>query len=129
MIPDSWIAHRITIVCAETRKENEKMTKEQLLACLKKNATLDEVRTRKIILISECIASMVNAIVIGGIEIAAALTENVELAKEAAKKIDIGGYISTVLHLFSDIRFISKIKKDFIAKAIEEGYKEKLAAV
>ena len=123
------ITHRITIVCTETRKESEKMTKDQLLACLKKNATLNEVRTRKIILISECIASAVNAIVIGGIEIAAALTENAGLAKEAAKKIDIGGYISTVLHLFSDIRFISKIKKDFIAKAIEEGYKEKLAAI
>ena len=31
--------------------------------------------------------------------------------------------------LFSDIRFISKIKKDFIEKSIEENYKEKLAKV
>ena len=77
--------------------------------------------------ISECIASSVNAIVIGGIEIGAALTKNEALAKEATKKLDIGGYISMVLHLFNDIRFITKIKKDFIVKAIEENYREKLA--
>ena len=120
------IAHRIAIICEGNHIENKKITKRQLLQSLKKNATLNEVRTRKVILISECIASSVNAIVIGGIEIAAVMTENGELAKEAAKKIDIGGYISTVLHLFSDIRFISKIKKDFIAKSIEENYREKL---
>ena len=63
----------------------------------------------------------------GGIEIAAAVTDNTELAKEALGKLDIGGYLSTIIHLFKDIRFISKIKKDFIAKSIEENYKEKLA--
>ena len=121
------VAHRITITCEDNKKNNEHITKEQLLQSLKKNATLNEVRTRKVILISECIASSVNAIVIGGIEIGAALTKNEPLAKEAAKKLDIGGYISMVLHLFNDIRFITKIKKDFIVKAIEENYREKLA--
>ena len=121
------VAHRITIICDDNKKNNEHITKEQLLQSLRKNATLNEVRTRKVILISECIASSVNAIVIGGIEIGAVLTENEVLEKEAAKKIDFGGYISMVLHLFSDIRFITKIKKDFIAKAIEENYQEKLA--
>ncbi|UGQ08124.1 hypothetical protein [Streptococcus anginosus] len=51
------------------------------------------------------------------------------MAKDAIKKLDIGGYISTVFHLFTDIRFITKIKKDFIAKAIEENYQDKLAQV
>lgn len=90
---------------------------------------LHEVRTRKVIIISESIASLVNAIVIGSIELFAVYTENEKMAKDAIKKLDIGGYISTVFHLFTDIRFITKIKKDFIAKAIEENYQDKLAQV
>lgn len=121
------VAHRITIAIEENAKASECLTKEQVVQSLKKNATLNEVRTRKVIVISECIASSVNAIVIGGIETAAAYTENEVLAKEALKKLDLGGYLSTVIHLFSDIRFISKIKKDFIAKAIEGNYQEKLS--
>lgn len=85
------------------------------------------MRTRKVIMISESIASSVNAIVIGSIELFAVYTENEKMAKDAIKKLDIGGYISTVFHLFTDIRFITKIKKDFIAKAIEENYQDKLA--
>lgn len=123
------VAHRIAIICECNKNNNEKITKEQLLHSIKKNASLNEVRTRKVIIISECIASSVNAIVIGGIEIAAAYTDNEKLAEKALKKLDIGGYISTVIHLFSDIRFITKIKKDFIAKAIEENYQEKLSEI
>ena len=81
------------------------------------------MRTRKVIIISESIASSVNAIVIGSIELFAVYTENEKLAKDAIKKLDIGGYISTIFHLFT------KIKKDFIAKAIEENYQDKLAQV
>ena len=75
------------------------------------------------------LASLVNAIVIGSIELFAVYTENEKMAKDAIKKLDIGGYISTVFHLFTDIRFITKIKKDFIAKAIEENYQDKLVQV
>lgn len=75
------------------------------------------------------LASLVNAIVIGSIELFAVYTDNEKMAKDAIKKLDIGGYISTVFHLFTDIRFITKIKKDFIAKAIEENYQDKLAQV
>lgn len=75
------------------------------------------------------LASLVNAIVIGSIELFAVYTENEKMAKDAIKKLYIGGYISTVFHLFTDIRFITKIKKDFIAKAIEENYQDKLAQV
>ena len=123
------VAHRITIICEENSKESKHITKEQLIQSLKKNATLNEVRTRKIIVISESIASAVNAVVIGGIEVVAVKTENGKLAQEAVKKLDIGGYISTIIHLFNDIRFISKIKKDFIAKAIEENYRAKLEGI
>lgn len=82
---------------------------------------LHEVRTRKVIIISESIASLVNA----GI----ALITVKRGAGDLVKKVDIGGYISAIFHLFNDIRFITKIKKDFIAKAIEENYQDKLVQV
>lgn len=115
------VAHRTTIVCEENKKNNETITKDQLLQSLKKNVTLHEVRTRKVIIISESIASLVNA----GIVLIAVKRG----AGDLVKKVDIGGYISTIFHLFNDIRFITKIKKDFIAKAIEENYQDKLAQV
>ena len=101
------------------------ITKEEFLESLKKNKTLNEVRTRKVIVLSESIASIANAIVVGAVEVGATYFENAELAKNAIKYLDLGGYLSTIIHLFSDIRFINKIKKEFIAKAVENNYKEK----
>lgn len=95
--------------------------KSSLLFYDGENVTLHEVRTRKVIIISESIASLVNA----GIVLIAVKRG----AGDLVKKVDIGGYISTIFHLFNDIRFITKIKKDFIAKAIEENYQDKLAQV
>lgn len=67
---------------------------------------LYEVRTRKILLISNAIAStstIVNA----------AVTSN-------PKNLDIGSLLNTVTHLFSDIRFIARIKKEFIENEISD---------
>ena len=75
------------------------------------------------------IASAANAIVIGAMEVCAACTSNSELSEEAIKYLDLGGYLSTIIHLFTDIRFITKIKKTFIAQAVENNYKEKLDAI
>ena len=61
---------------------------------------LYEVRTRKILLISNSIASTSSIIY-------AAVTKN-------PKNLDIGGLLVTITRLFSDIRFIAKIKKEFI---------------
>ena len=125
------VAHRITIVCEDNKKKGaEKLvTKEELINSLKKQQTLNEVRTRKVIVISESIASAANAIVIGAMEVGAACTSNSELSEEAIKYLDLGGYLSTIIHLFTDIRFITKIKKTFIAQAVENNYKEKLDAI
>lgn len=65
---------------------------------------LFEVRTRKILLISNAIAStstIVNA----------AITNN-------PKNLDIGSLLNTVTHLFADLRFIAKIKEEFIENEI-----------
>ena len=65
---------------------------------------LFEVRTRKILLISNSIASTSTII-------NAAITSN-------PKNLDIGSLLNTVAHLFTDIRFIAKIKQEFIENEI-----------
>ena len=66
----------------------------------KKSRDIYEIRTRKILLISNVIASSSNVIT-------TYITAN-------PKKLDIGGLLVTIARLFSDVRFITKIKKDFI---------------
>ncbi len=125
------VAHRVTIICEDNKNQGKDtlISKEELIQSLTKQQSLHEVRTRKVILVSESIATIANAAVIAGVEIGAAYSGNAELSEKALKYIDIGGYLSTVIHLFSDIRFISKIKKEFIAQAVENNFKEKLDAL
>lgn len=67
---------------------------------------LYEVRTRKILLISNSIAStssVVNTVI-----------------SENPKNLDIGSLLNTVSRLFTDVRFITKIKKEFIENEISD---------
>ena len=73
---------------------------------------LYEVKTRKILLISNAIASTSTII-------NAAITEN-------PKNLDIGGLLNTVSHLWIDIRFITKIKKEFIEAEIQKQFQMEL---
>lgn len=61
---------------------------------------LYEVRTRKILCISNALASAGNIVYAVGIE--------------DWQKLDVGGIMITLYRLFTDIRFISRIKKQFI---------------
>ena len=70
---------------------------------------LFEVRTRKILLISNSIASSSSII-------ASSFTKNIQT-------LDIGSLLSTVTHLFSDIRFILKIKQEFVQNEIDKTLK------
>lgn len=77
-----------------------------------------EVRTRKIILYSNIIASTSNAI-------ACCLTKNVNL-------LDVGGGLVTITRLITDVRFICKVKDEFIENKINEnfeGIKEEVNAL
>lgn len=76
---------------------------------------LYEVRTRKILLISNMIASSSTVI-------NATVTSN-------PKNLDIGSLLNTVTHLFSDVRFISKIKEEFIESEISEEMKKEIMAI
>ncbi len=64
-----------------------------------------EVRTRKILLISNSIASASTII-------NASITSN-------PKNLDIGSLLNTVTHLFLDIRFIARIKQEYIEAQIQ----------
>ena len=69
-------------------------------------------RTKKILLISNSIAStstIVNT----------AITKN-------PKNLDIGSLISTVAHLFLDMRFIAKLRHEFVEKKIDEKLQKEI---
>lgn len=71
-----------------------------------------EARTKKILLISNSIATTSTII-------NATITNN-------SKNLDVGSLISTVGHLFTDIRFIAKLKHEFITREIDKKLQEEL---
>lgn len=77
-----------------------------------------EVRTRKILLFSNTISSTINLAYVG---------VNAYIGNEAAwKKLDAGGLLVTLWRLFSDIRFITRIKQQFIQEEMDKVTKESL---
>ncbi|MFA5636703.1 MAG: hypothetical protein WC977_12475, partial [Anaerovoracaceae bacterium] len=67
---------------------------------------LYEVKTRKILSISNVIASSSNVIWVGG---------NAWMGNEQAiKDLDIGGLAVTMYRLFTDIKFISRVKEEYL---------------
>ncbi len=84
------------------------------------------VRTRKILLISNSIATASNVIAVGIAAGVGVVGENPDLVKKAVDYLDVGGLIVTVTRLFSDIRFITKVKEEFINSKIDELLIEEL---
>ena len=100
-----------SLLCAESGEMDSKFYK---------------VRTKKIILISNVIASTSNAIAVGiaaGIGMAG---ENPEAVKRSLKYLDVGGLLVTITHLFTDLRFISKVKEEFINSKLDAQLIEEL---
>lgn len=52
----------------------------------------------------------------------AAITEN-------PKNLDIGSLLNTVTHLFTDLRFIAKIKQEFIESEISDRIQKEIAEI
>lgn len=76
------------------------------------NKKLYEVRTRKILLLSNLLATTSNLIYV-------ALTKD-------TKKLDVGGMLVTVSRLFMDVRFITRVKQEFIEGEINKQFEEEL---
>lgn len=79
-----------------------------------------EVRTRKILLYSNAISSSINLAYVG----VNAYTGNVG---EALKKLDLGGLLVTLWRLFSDIRFITKVKEQYINEELDKVTQDAIA--
>lgn len=77
------------------------------------------VRTKKILLISNVIASASNLIAVGIAAGVGVVGENPELVKKSMNYLDVGGLIVTIARLFSDLRFISKVKEEFINSKLD----------
>ncbi len=79
-----------------------------------------EVRTRKILLYSNAISSSINLAYVG----VNAYAGNVG---DALKKLDLGGLLVTLWRLFSDIRFITKVKEQYINEELDKVTKDAIA--
>ncbi len=134
-------AHRIMIAKEEFDsycKENAITDEMTLMNALRKkgfhdivfgNLSLNEVRTRKILLISNAVASSANVVYTGIVTGASAYTGNAAGVYDALSKLDVGGIIVTLKHLLSDGRVVAKIKQDFIEKAINSDFEAKIAEI
>lgn len=76
---------------------------------------LYKVRTRKILLYSNLLATGSNIIY-------CTLTKSV-------KKLDVGGMLVTISHLFSDINFFDKIQCEFLNNQLNERYQDRINAL
>jgi hypothetical protein len=76
---------------------------------------LYEVRTRKILCISNALASAGNIAYAVGVE--------------DWKKLDAGGVLVSLYRLFTDVRFISRIKKNFIEKEMDKVLEDELKSL
>lgn len=92
----------ISLVHGLFRKENQ-------------SKDLFEIRTRKILLISNSIASASTVI-------ASCITSN-------SKNLDIGSLVNTVTPLFTDVRFILRIKQEFIESEISNRIQKEIDEV
>ena len=78
--------------------------------------SLYQVRTRKILLYSNTIASASNILAVAIMEGIGAATGNADLMKKGISYLDIGGFLVTLYRLVTDIPFILRIKKEFLEK-------------
>lgn len=78
------------------------------------NRDLFEVKTRKILVWSNVIASSSNLLTVAGMEVTAYCSGNPEIAKKGWQYLDVGGYIVTMYRLMSDTKFINKVKSEFL---------------
>ncbi|MBK5261260.1 MAG: hypothetical protein JJE17_01655 [Peptostreptococcaceae bacterium] len=79
------------------------------------NEKLYEVRTRKILLYSNIIATSSNILYVG--------------FSEDINKLDVGGFAVTMYRLFSDPKFIDKVKYEFLNCNLTTKYEEKYGEI
>ena len=122
----SWL-HKLYILWDEVGNTNGAIEKVKTYLNTQLN-DFDTVRTKKIIMYSNLIASTVNlAACVGGGVVCS--TSNPELSKKLLSHTDIGGLMVTLSMLFKDSKFILKVKDDFIKETINSDFYQKLTAI
>ena len=84
------------------------------------------VRTRKILLISNMIASTSNVLLVGLGSGVSTAVGNPQLAKKSLQYLDVGGLLVTITRLFSDPIFIKRIEEEFINTQIDKQWIEEI---
>lgn len=74
-----------------------------------------EARTRKVLLFSNALSSVGNVAY-------CAITNDFG-------KLDLGGLIVTIRRLFTDVRFITRLKEEFIEKEIDKSIQKELSDI
>ena len=82
---------------------------------------LVQVRTRKILLISNLIATTSNTVIMAVSTIVSAYTGNEEGLKFVRKYLDIGGALVTLSRVFSDLSFIGTVRNEFIKSQMDSN--------
>lgn len=120
------VLHRIYLLWDDVKKEKDWKQKVMLLL----RGELDSfqtVRSKKIILYSNLIASSLNlAVCVGGGAASSIFLKDINKSKKFFSHCDFGGYVVTLRHLFTDGRFILKVKNDFVLACAQKDFEEKL---
>lgn len=123
----SWL-HKLYIVWDEVKDSDGVLEKAKTYYTTKIN-DFDKVRTKKIIMYSNIIASTVNlGVCVGGGALACYL-DDPGLAKKLFSHTDVGGFMVTIATVFKDTKFILKVKDDFIKASINKDFDEKLQRI
>lgn len=76
---------------------------------------LYSVRTRKILSYSNLMATASNVIITAVMSVAAAYSQDSNLAQKAVDCFDLGGLLVTIYRIVTDTKFIKEIKQEFLA--------------
>jgi hypothetical protein len=90
------------------------------------NPKLFEVRTRRILLYSNCIATTSNLIKVGVESGAGIVARDPVVIKDAVQSVDWGGLIVTAHRLVKDISFIREVEREFMENRFYERVMEEM---
>lgn len=85
---------------------------------------LYQARTKKILAVSNTIASLMNFVYVAGNVIVGVHTTNAETIAHGLKKIDIGGYVETVHQIVSNCKLQEQIRRKYLEDRLYEKFVE-----
>ena len=77
---------------------------------------LYSVKTRRLIMYSNVIATSSNVVAVGIAGLCGCATGNIELIRKSLNYLDIGGIVVAITQLFKNRKFIEEVKREFLEK-------------